>query len=178
MLAFYVQSKQIYTSRSNLMTASLQRSKKRVCILSCLMGHKSERLLGFQARTWSSYSVWIIMASTRSISSGWIIQHFVSYKLQLCQGLQKISYDDFNRWQQCWFQSFCRDLGMILTPPPQSAQPQKLCTANFSSGTLKTPINQTKGSRHERKVQFFFNIVQKAIDPPPPFRLNIMWWSF
>ena len=24
----------------------------------------------------------------------------------------------------------------------------------------------------------FFNIVQKAIDPPPPFRLNIMWWIF
>ena len=116
MFAFYVQSKQIYTSRSNLMTASLQRSKKRVCILSCLMGHKSERLLGFQAtaRTWSSYSVWIIMASTRSISSGWIIQHFVSHKLQLCQGLQKISYDDFNRWHQRWFQSFCRDWGMIM----------------------------------------------------------------
>ena len=25
-----------------------------------------------------------------------------------------------------------------------------------------------KGSRHERKVQFFFNIVQKAFAPPPP----------
>ena len=24
----------------------------------------------------------------------------------------------------------------------------------------------------------FFNIVQKAFDPPPPFRLNIMWWIF
>ena len=28
------------------------------------------------------------------------------------------------------------------TPPPESAQPQKLCTANFSSGTLKTLINR------------------------------------
>ena len=34
-----------------------------------------------------------------------------------------------------------------------------------------------KGSRPVRKVQFFFNIVQKAFDPPP-FRLNIMWWIF
>ena len=25
------------------------------------------------------------------------------------------------------------------------------------------------GSHPERKVQFFFNIVQKAFDPPPPF---------
>ena len=79
MLTLYVQSKQIYMSRSSLMTASLQRSKKRVCILSCLMGHKSERLLGFQARTWSSYSVWISMASTRSISSVWNISCLISY---------------------------------------------------------------------------------------------------
>ena len=28
------------------------------------------------------------------------------------------------------------------TLPPESAQPQKLCTANFSSGTLKTLINR------------------------------------
>ena len=27
------------------------------------------------------------------------------------------------------------------TPSPESAQPQKLCTANFSSGTIKTLIN-------------------------------------
>ena len=56
---------------------------------------------------------------------------------------------------------------MILTPPPQSAQPQKLCTANFSSGTLKTPINQTKGSRHERKVQFFLTLFKRPLTPPP-----------
>ena len=28
-------------------------------------------------------------------------------------------------------------------------------------------VHLSKGSRHERKVQFFFNIVQKAFDPPP-----------
>ena len=39
-------------------------------------------------------------------------------------------------------------------------------------------IERHKGSHHERKVQFFFNIVQKAFDPPtplPPLLLNIMW---
>ena len=28
------------------------------------------------------------------------------------------------------------------TPPPESAEPKKLCTANFSPGTLKTLINR------------------------------------
>ena len=32
-----------------------------------------------------------------------------------------------------------------------------------------------KESLRVRKVQLFFNNVQKAFDPPPPFRLNIMW---
>ena len=36
-------------------------------------------------------------------------------------------------------------------------------------------------SIREASVQekcIFFNIVQKAVDPPPSFRLNIMWWFF
>ena len=33
-------------------------------------------------------------------------------------------------------------LKALATLPPERTQPQKLCTANFSSGTLKTLINR------------------------------------
>ena len=36
----------------------------------------------------------------------------------------------------------CLPVTALATPPPECAQPQKLCTANFSSGTLKTLINR------------------------------------
>ena len=34
-----------------------------------------------------------------------------------------------------------------------------------------------KGSHPLRKVQFFWTLFKKPL-PPPPFRLNIMWWIF
>ena len=34
------------------------------------------------------------------------------------------------------------DNNQRYTPPPESAKPQKLFTADFSSGTIKTPINR------------------------------------
>ena len=43
------------------------------------------------------------------------------------------------------------------TPPLESAQPQKLCTTNFSSGTLKTLINRP----HARNTKYFDNILLK-----------------
>ena len=38
-----------------------------------------------------------------------------------------------------------------------------------------TNMTMNKGSHHERKVQFFWTLFKR---PPPPFRLNIMWWIF
>ena len=50
-------------------------------------------------------------------------------------------------------------------------------TANAVTGCKEDDIydkdvKMSKGSHPARKVQFFFNIVQKAFDPPP-FYLNI-----
>ena len=42
----------------------------------------------------------------------------------------------------------------------------------------RAPYGANKGSRPVRKVQFFFNIVQKAFDPMPPFVLNMMLQIF
>ena len=38
-------------------------------------------------------------------------------------------------------------------------------------------VHADKGSRHERKVQFFLTLFKRPL-PPPPLRLNIMWWIF
>ena len=34
------------------------------------------------------------------------------------------------------------------------------------------------GKPSDKKSAVFLSIVQKAFDPPPPFRLKIMWWIF
>ena len=47
-----------------------------------------------------------------------------------------VSISPSSRMQQTWV-SF-HDGDDAATPPPERTQPQKLCTANFSSGTLKT----------------------------------------
>ena len=38
--------------------------------------------------------------------------------------------------------------------------------------------NDNKGCHRIRKVHFFFKFFKKPFAPPPPFRLNIMWWIF
>ena len=51
------------------------------------------------------------------------------------------------------------------TPPPESAQAQKLCTANFSSGTLKTLINRPL--RLKNKIFWWVPVKKKHVSSLP-----------
>ena len=62
-----------------------------------------------------------------------------------------------------------RPFQKLVTPPSESPQPQKLCTANFSSGTLKTLINRPL---RLKKTKYFDDILLRKSTFPHYRRLE------
>ena len=55
--------------------------------------------------------------------------------------------------------------------------PEKVAISDEPWGELGV-VYPRLGKPTWEKSAVFLNIVEKAFDPPPPFRLNIMWWIF